>query len=95
MLVVQDDSMSNFEKLKSTQVTRQITGTVLLLECLHTSALHRQHSSLSQPTFNDPTHTRTHTYVCWVKAISPASVATLCLQRDCEGAGRSWSTNQR
>lgn len=55
--------MSNFEKLKSTEVTRQITGMVLLLECLHTSALHRQNSSLSQPTFNDPTHTHTHTPV--------------------------------
>lgn len=61
MLVLQEDSMSNFEKLKSTQVTRQITGTVFLLKCLHTSALHQQHSSLSQPTFNDPTHPHTHT----------------------------------
>lgn len=55
--------MSNFEKLKSTEVTRQITGMVLLLECLHTSALHRQNSSLSQPTFNDPTYTHTHTHL--------------------------------
>lgn len=60
----QEDTVSNFEKLKLTRVTGQITGTVLLLECLHTSAQHRQHSSLSRPTFNDPTHTHSHTYTC-------------------------------
>lgn len=56
-----EDTVSNLEKPKPTRVTRQITGTVLLLECLHTSALHRQHSSLSRPTFNDHTHTHAHT----------------------------------
>lgn len=91
MLVFQEDSMSNLAKLKSTQVTKQIRGTVLLLECLHTSALHRQHSSLSDPAFNDPTHTHTHTPVGSKRF--PPLLLQPCLRRDCGGAGRRRSTN--